>query len=202
VLLWSHDIAEYASSAASRKIHCTMATLAEMESTVQGPSSLRHAQPVDPIHTGATLTNGDMPASAPAGKGAATSSAPQDATRNHSRSNAKLLAHLTASLNQHASSGSLQLGSNGKIRLHVLFSSPRQSRDLFPLAHVHPSHGSSDNGSGEARKGWLEPGFAEVLCEKVFVTASWEEEGGDGGVAASSSVGHDKVSEISGSVVR
>lgn len=72
---------------------------------------------------------------------------------------------------QHALSNSAAAqAARGRVRLQVLFSVPRQARELYPYAHV-----DALDASKTARSHSI-----EAYVEQVFMTASYAEEGADG----------------------
>lgn len=56
------------------------------------------------------------------------------------------------------------IAESGTLRLHTLFSIPRQVNSLYPLAHIHPTDLEYNKKS---------PSIA-AYEEQIFVTASWE----------------------------
>lgn len=67
---------------------------------------------------------------------------------------------------------------SGSIRLHVVFSTPKSAKQLYPLAYV--SSANSRNGSdpeqqrlGEIRRGIVKDGMVDAWEEQIFVTATW-----------------------------
>ncbi|KDN37219.1 hypothetical protein K437DRAFT_259893 [Tilletiaria anomala UBC 951] len=114
----------------------------------------------------ATTVSASVPLGAESAKLPAAAPLASSSARTSSPSAPALLQHLLHSLR--TSAPVLHLGQSGRVKLHVLFGAPRPARELYALAHVHPLRPDGKNG-------WLEANVTEAWCEKVFLSASWEE---------------------------
>lgn len=73
-----------------------------------------------------------------------------------------LLRHVKEALVHSAAAKSCR----GKIRLHVLFSTPRLAKDLYPFAHVNPNDAAASSKASPV----------EAFVEHIIMTASYAEE--------------------------